>query len=88
LIKHDRNQGKGAAIRTAIEHASGDFCVIQDSDLEYDPREYGKLLKPLLEGVADAVYGSRFMACRRASRPLFLAFCWKPAAYHSLQHLC
>ena len=62
LIKHDRNQGKGAAIRTAIEHASGDFCVIQDSDLEYDPREYGKLLKPLLEGVADAVYGSRFMA--------------------------
>lgn len=62
LLHHEKNQGKGAAIRTAIEHASGEFCIIQDSDLEYDPREYGKLLKPLLEGAADAVYGSRFMA--------------------------
>lgn len=61
LIRHDRNQGKGAAIRTAIEHATREFCVIQDADLEYDPREYGRLLKPLLEGEADAVYGSRFM---------------------------
>jgi SAM-dependent methyltransferase len=62
LIRHEQNQGKGAAIRSAIAQASGEFCVIQDSDLEYDPREYGKLLKPLLEGAADAVYGSRFMA--------------------------
>src|SRR5579863_6637558 len=61
LIRHTKNQGKGAAIRTAIEHASGEFCVIQDADLEYDPREYGRLLKPLIEGEADAVYGSRFM---------------------------
>jgi glycosyltransferase involved in cell wall biosynthesis len=61
LVRHERNQGKGAAIRTAIRHASGEFSIIQDADLEYDPREYPKLLKPLLEGKADAVYGSRFM---------------------------
>jgi len=59
--RHDRNRGKGAAIRTALEQASGDFVVIQDADLEYDPGEYAHLLKPLLEGKADAVYGSRFM---------------------------
>jgi glycosyltransferase involved in cell wall biosynthesis len=61
LIRHDRNRGKGAAIRTAIEHARGEYSIIQDSDLEYDPREYGKLLRPLLEEQADVVYGSRFM---------------------------
>src|SRR5712671_1527280 len=62
VIRHGRNQGKGAAIRTAVEQARGDFCIIQDADLEYDPREYVNVLKPLLEGAADAVYGSRFMA--------------------------
>lgn len=62
LVRHERNQGKGAAIRTAIQHAEGEFSIIQDADLEYDPREYPKMLKPLLEGKADAVYGSRFMA--------------------------
>jgi glycosyltransferase involved in cell wall biosynthesis len=61
LIRHPRNRGKGAAIRTAIEHATGEFSLIQDADLEYDPREYGRLLGPLLEGKADAVYGSRFV---------------------------
>lgn len=61
LVRHPRNLGKGAAIRTAIEHATGEFSIIQDADLEYDPREYPRLLKPLLEGAADAVYGSRFM---------------------------
>lgn len=61
LIRHTKNQGKGAAIRTAIEHVRGEFSVIQDADLEYDPAEYGKLLKPLIEGKADVVYGSRFM---------------------------
>jgi glycosyltransferase involved in cell wall biosynthesis len=61
VLRHARNQGKGAAIRTAVDQARGDFCVIQDSDLEYDPREYRHLLKPLLEGNADVVYGSRFM---------------------------
>ncbi len=61
LVRHERNQGKGAAIRTAIEHARGEFSIIQDADLEYDPSEYPRLLKPLLEGKADAVYGSRFL---------------------------
>jgi len=61
FIRQPRNQGKGAAIRTAIEHATGEFSLIQDADLEYDPREYGRLLAPLLEGKADAVYGSRFV---------------------------
>src|SRR3981189_3804092 len=61
LVRHERNRGKGASIRTAIEHARGEYSIIQDSDLEYDPREYRNLLRPLLEGKADVVYGSRFM---------------------------
>ena len=61
LVRHGQNRGKGAAIRTAVAEARGEYCLIQDADLEYDPREYGHLLKPLLDGHADAVYGSRFM---------------------------
>ena len=57
---HDVNRGKGAAIRTARRHIKLPFCIIQDADLEYDPREYGRLLEPLVDGVADVVYGSRF----------------------------
>ena len=61
LVHHPKNMGKGAAIRTAIGHATGEFTLIQDADLEYDPREYRKLLAPLLDGEADVVYGSRFL---------------------------
>lgn len=62
LCLHDRNQGKGAAIRTGILAASGTIILIQDADLEYDPDEYPKLLQPILDGRADVVYGSRFLS--------------------------
>jgi glycosyltransferase involved in cell wall biosynthesis len=58
---HERNMGKGAAVRTAIQHVSGDAVLIQDADLEYDPRDYPALLRPLQEGRARVVYGSRFL---------------------------
>lgn len=58
---HEKNQGKGAALRTGVSHARGDIVLIQDADLEYDPADYSTLLKPLLDGRADAVYGSRFL---------------------------
>lgn len=62
LYRHEKNAGKGAAVRTAINKATGDFSLVQDADLEYDPSEYPKLLRPLLDGHADAVFGSRYMA--------------------------
>ena len=68
VYRHEVNQGKGAAIRTAIKHLRGDYAIIQDADLEYDPNEYGILLEPLLASEADVVYGSRFLTCYDRSK--------------------
>lgn len=62
LFSHAHNQGKGAALRTGFGAATGDIVIVQDADLEYDPREYGRLLEPIQDGRADVVYGSRFLS--------------------------
>jgi len=84
LVRHERNHGKGAAVRTALEYATGEFAIIQDGDLEYNPCEYGKLLRPLMAGDADVVYGSRFVV---AGERRVLYF-WHALANHFLAGLC
>ncbi len=71
-FEHDVNKGKGAALHNGIQHAKGDYLIIQDADLEYNPEEYNLLLQPILDGFADVVYGSRF----RGGKPHAILFFW------------
>ena len=83
-IHKDRNAGKGAAIRTGLEHAKGEFGIIQDADLEYDPAEYPKVLAPLMANKADVVYGSRFLI----SGERRVIYYWHSLANHLLTTAC
>jgi glycosyltransferase involved in cell wall biosynthesis len=83
VLYHQRNQGKGAALKTGFEHASGDVIIIQDADLEYNPDEYRYLLQPIIEDRADVVYGSRFKISEEADSPF-----WHKAVNGFITWLC
>ena len=80
VFYHEQNRGKGAALRTAFEHITGDIVVIQDADLEYDPAEYQRLIQPIVSGVADVVYGSRFLS----AGPHRVLYFWHSVANRAL----
>ena len=84
VLRHDRNRGKGAAIRTALEHAQGRFTIIQDGDLEYDPGDFPRILEPLLSGEVQVVYGSRYLDRRNRQRSRWRGLRWGV----SLLNLC
>ncbi|NJC27739.1 glycosyltransferase family 2 protein [Neolewinella antarctica] len=81
---HRMNQGKGAALRTGIRAASGDYIIIQDADLEYNPEEFNLLLQPVVDGLADVVYGSRFIG----GKPHWILFFWHSIGNKVLTFLC
>ena len=83
VVYHERNQGKGAALRTGFAAATGDMVIVQDADLEYDPQEYPKLVEPIERGDADVVYGSRFMG----GRPHRVLYYWHSVGNRALTTL-
>jgi len=84
LVRASSNRGKGAAVRMALEHAKGEYCIIQDADLEYDPSDFANLLGPLVNDSADVVYGSRFLSAGRRR----VLYYWHSVANHILTTLC